>query len=357
MGSFGQSVWLLFLWSNVTESSANVLLAPLRISTRHFAPYMYQNTDGNFYDGMEFQFLQRMAETLNVRLHFQAASNHSDICNDVAMNIADICIGGIFPTEDTLKYALMSVTYASDDLTWCVQKARTMPMFLAHMRYVQPAVWFMGIFGCGYPVGLLIYLLVQFDPKYKQRSSIDWHRSMLITIPAFIGLSPNFTPLKGTLRIFYATVLISAFFAFQILLTRGYDVLHKQVPLHQVSSLNEIMEKDFHLVGSLESLNLLSRNKMIRNRKIESFYICEDIDECLVPNLENLAVAGSRQNMINSPSYSPLQMFCLERLENIASYPIALYMRKDFPLAAKVDTIARQLLEAGFFVRWESWCS
>lgn len=47
-------------------------------------------------------------------------------------------------------------------------------------------------------------------------------------------------------------------------------------------------------------------------------------------------------------------MFCFDDFENIASYPIALYMRKDFALKADVDAIAQQLLEAGFFVKWES---
>lgn len=179
-------------------------------------------------------------------------------------SITDICIGGIFPSDGTLKHTLMSATYASDDLTWCVQKAQMMPMFLAQISAVEPAVWFLAFFGYGYPIGLLLYLLIQFDLKYRQRNHTDWHHTtLIITLPAFLGLSPNFKPLKGTVRIFYALFLISAFFVFQIAFTRAYNVLHAQRPWHQVSSLAEIMEMDFLLTGSLEAFNLLSRNEMV----------------------------------------------------------------------------------------------
>lgn len=89
---------------------------------------------------------------------------------------------------------------------------------------------------------------------------------------------------------------------------------------------------------------------------MKAFNVCEDVSECLAhePNLRNLAIAGSRQNMINSLSNSSPQMTCLDRSENIASYPIALYIRKDFRLKADMNAIIHQLLESGFFVKWKS---
>ena len=47
-------------------------------------------------------------------------------------------------------------------------------------------------------------------------------------------------------------------------------------------------------------------------------------------------------------------MFCFDGFENIATYPIALYMRQDFPLKEQVNEIVQLLLESGFFVKWQN---
>ncbi len=77
--------YMLLCWSAITESSADVLMDPLRVLTRNFPPYMYQDNEGNFYNGMEFQLLKRLANMLNRTIHFQATSDHSDMCNNVTM--------------------------------------------------------------------------------------------------------------------------------------------------------------------------------------------------------------------------------------------------------------------------------
>ncbi len=158
----------------------------------------------------------------------------------------------------------MSVTYESDDLTWCVQKAEMMPMFLSLMLAATSGAWTLFIFGYIYPCGFLLYLLIQFDLKYKRRNFCNWHHTTgLLVLPAVIGISPNFQPVKGTVRIFFAFVLVTAFFFFQIIFTRTYELIHRRIPWHQVSSFNEIMENDFSFIGSLEAFNLLKENKMV----------------------------------------------------------------------------------------------
>lgn len=87
---------------------------------------------------------------------------------------------------------------------------------------------------------------------------------------------------------------------------------------------------------------------------MEFFHISEDINECIGQLLydDKLAVGGSRQNILNSPSYSPSNVFCFNKLENIASYPIALYMQKDFYLKKQVDNIIRKIFDAGLVEKW-----
>lgn len=83
--------------------------------------------------------------------------------------------------------------------------------------------------------------------------------------------------------------------------------------------------------------------------------MCDDVIECLAytPHLKNIAIGGSRQNIINSEPSLSSQMFCFDGLENIATFPIALYMRHDFYLKEEINEILQQSLEAGFFVKWQ----
>lgn len=94
------------------------------------------------------------------------------------------------------------------------------------------------------------------------------------------------------------------------------------------------------------------------NYKIESFHICEHINDCIEQLLNNnykddLAVGGSRQNILNSPSYSPSKIYCFDRLENIRSYSIALYMQKRFYLKEKVNDIITELFKGGLLEKWD----
>lgn len=56
----------------------------LRISTAHFEPFMYQDKNGNFNDGIEYKLVKMIAKQLNRTFSFQSTSKHSDICIGVA---------------------------------------------------------------------------------------------------------------------------------------------------------------------------------------------------------------------------------------------------------------------------------
>lgn len=84
---------LISLCARIGTASSNALLKPqgdsfkkiLRISTKHFAPYIYHDDKQHFYGGMEFELLQAIANRLNMSLSFQTTSQRSDICNNVAL--------------------------------------------------------------------------------------------------------------------------------------------------------------------------------------------------------------------------------------------------------------------------------
>lgn len=65
-----------------------------------------------------------------------------------------------------------------------------------------------------------------------------------------------------------------------------------------------------------------------------------------------MAVGGSRQHILNSPSYSASEMFCFDRAESIAGYQPVLLMRKDFPFRNRIDEIIGNAFESGLFNKW-----
>lgn len=174
--SLGHLIFALTFYSIKTATAANQISVPstlLRISTAHFAPYMYQDNDSNFYYGIEHSLVQMISNELNMGLSFQTAAKRSDICNNVILkwdskyfkknwkfnykrnvgfihSISDICIGGIFPEANLWKHTAISFTYLSDDLTWCVRKASIIPKFLSLALIFSPEGWFVCFeyFGC-----------------------------------------------------------------------------------------------------------------------------------------------------------------------------------------------------------------
>lgn len=90
--------------------------------------------------------------------------------------------------------------------------------------------------------------------------------------------------------------------------------------------------------------------------QIDSFYICQSLDSCLEhlkhDDNSDLAVGGSRQHILNSPSYSPSKLFCFNEQEHIVSYQPMLLMRSDFVLKSQINIIIRNAFESGLLEKW-----
>lgn len=67
---------------------------------------------------------------------------------------------------------------------------------------------------------------------------------------------------------------------------------------------------------------------------------------------DDLAVGGSRQNILNSRSYSPSKIFCFDRDKSIASYHPALMMRNEFHLRPRINEIIQNAFDSGLFDKW-----
>lgn len=65
-----------------------------------------------------------------------------------------------------------------------------------------------------------------------------------------------------------------------------------------------------------------------------------------------MAIGGSRQNILSIETHLTNQIYCFDRQENIASYPVSLIIKKSSPIKSKIEAVSRQLIESGLFVKW-----
>lgn len=167
--------------------------------------------------------------------------------------------GGLFPNITTLGTFASSRPYFQDDMTWCILKSKNYPMIINAFLAVAPECWILLIFGIGYGIALLIYIMVQFDLKYNQRNNRDWHYTLLlITLPGIIGFNQRFKPKSTSLRIFYGFILIMMLFIWQIVYFKAIRFIKIPMQRPQISTVDAIASHSFHLSGSLEVKALIS---------------------------------------------------------------------------------------------------
>lgn len=66
-----------------------------------------------------------------------------------------------------------------------------------------------------------------------------------------------------------------------------------------------------------------------------------------------MAVGGSHQRILNSPSYLSTEIFCFGVGESIVSYQPRLLFRKHSPLKSRVNEIIQNAFESGLFIKWD----
>lgn len=146
-----------------------------------------------------------------------------------------------------------------DDLTWCVQKAALMPWILNLPTAMSATCWVLLLLGYVYVSGFLLYIVIQFDTKYKHRNRRDWHyTTWLIAMPSMIGLGQRFHPLSWRLRFFYAWMLLAMVIMMQIIMAFLYEYLQVRFPMHQIATVDEINSNGLVLMGSTRVWSLIS---------------------------------------------------------------------------------------------------
>lgn len=165
---------------------------------------------------------------------------------------SDIAIGGLLPNLSTTSPLAISRTYIQDDLTWCIQKSKNLPMIINVFAAASLETWLFMIFVVAYLGGSIMYLMLPFELENKHRNHRDWHYMIIqVTLPAIIGMNQRFQPKSCLLRIFYGFLLITMELAWQTFFLLGLRFFHDPIQRHQISTIDEIVYNDFRLSGTV----------------------------------------------------------------------------------------------------------
>lgn len=126
----------------------------------------------------------------------------------------NVLLGGLPQYAHDFENFSSSISYHSDDYTWCVQRAKFLPLAISFFRMATPGAWVLAV-GMGYMNGLILYLFVAFDSKRENRKLDLQYTTYAISLSSWIGVSQNFSPKYWPLRIYYFIGLLFgiAFFA------------------------------------------------------------------------------------------------------------------------------------------------
>lgn len=236
---------------------------PLRISSSNVAPFTYKEKQGKFNNGIEYRLFKVIAEREHLALSF---SSHNGCLKRI-----DLFAGGLFPNATFNDNFSHSKRYYQDDLTWCIQKAKNLPMIFNIFVSATPECWLLLIFGVGYTCGFLFYIMIQFDLKYEKRNQRDWHyTTWLISLPSVIGVNQRFQPKSHSLRFFYGFYLVVAMFAWQNIFLLVIPFIKKPIYRPQISTIHEIIKDEFRLAGSTEVHSLISFDERVPDNFIHN---------------------------------------------------------------------------------------
>lgn len=267
-----------------------------------------------------------------------------------------------------------SSAYHLDTLTWCVQVKAKIPrvkniFYVCRDWRVYAILTVLSIL-----VHFITYVLQQFEDVYPKW---DWFRLMVCGIANVCGLSYTYKPKILANRIYYACMLISALIYAITIVAYGQHFVSIQLYEDQISSVREIINKDYTWFGdsfalahlykqsevtesfrfaylSSPNLHFASYQQIYPQELLKKFKVCENLDVFLSQHDSNpyLAVAVSLENAQNNRLIPTSKMYCFENSEIIMKYATQFLVRKDFPHLEELNTFIQAINANGLIIKW-----
>lgn len=172
-------------------------------------------------------------------------------------------IGGLAKGSEDLYNFTSTVAYYHDDLTWCVNKAKAIPIYFNIFYYVKD--YELIIFGIFI---LLAATLTGFGLMAFEEKTYDLYTCLLFAVGILTCSSINFYPKGYTVRLGYALCylaalsLVTTFNAF-LLIALTHPVL-----MEQVKSFSDIKRENYQIIGNHDVFKELSRQEKVMSLSI-----------------------------------------------------------------------------------------
>lgn len=155
-----------------------------------------------------------------------------------------------------------STSYYQDDLTWCIQRAKFLPLYFNYFYITDTIVWLIIVILL-LTLATVFYLWTQFDLKYKYRNHHDWFSLCFAVLGAYLGISPRFKPMHTVPRVLYALLLLLSVLVVSLVGFYLLNFMKVPIPYQQMKSLDEIIDADYRFMGSLDVLNAIKHNQKV----------------------------------------------------------------------------------------------
>lgn len=233
--------------SNVNQHGKCVLNVLVTIKE----PFILYDIEKGFYGGIEIFLLKTLSEKLNIDLKF-IINDGSDI-DDV-----DIIIGGI-PHTSAIKSGFVSTTpYYSDDITWCINCAKDLPLWMNVFFYVSDIkLYFLAPLLFFY-LAFQAYLISSFEDK-----PVDFFKICLITTVILTCISTHHSPTTVHARLHQSGFYFITMWLINVVGAYFLQSMMNRKQRYQTKSVYDLFENSFQLSGDLNVFEKISQEPRV----------------------------------------------------------------------------------------------
>ncbi|KAJ8955695.1 hypothetical protein NQ318_008567 [Aromia moschata] len=319
--------------------------------------------------GIEVNLVNMVAANLNLYVSYQ----HSESWGDVEMNGSatgalqvlrnhsiDIAIGGYSTTYSRSVYFDMSRPHMQEAIVWCVPRVPSLAGFTNMINIITAKVWISLVFTY-LLISFLIWYLGSLDrnesSSYSNLSSI-----LMNNFAALIGFASRHLP--RTLKTRYCMALLIWLGIYITILYNTYltSIIAKPKYTEKYTTMKDIYKyklNTYFMPNFKRYFEGDDDNRIINGVPIkvikERWRNCHNVRYCLgrVANSKDSAVCTSKlftDYMLSSNENNRRLLYCVNT--NIVAFPMAIIMRKGFPLFDLFYNKINRISEAGFIVKW-----
>lgn len=151
-----------------------------------------------------------------------------------------------------------SIPYGVDSLTWCVRRAAIRPLWQNIFAILESIDIVFYAFLAYYCCVMLFY----FQTTYEGLN-FDAYTCMLKVLQLLIYMSPRVI-LKRTLSRLMVVLPVWGLVSFYLIVVCFYvNIMHKDIPLHQISTRDELIEEQFQLSGEWHAMEIIRQSSLV----------------------------------------------------------------------------------------------